>query len=234
MLDSLSVIIPAYQEELNIDATIQECVDILSLIAKNWEVIICDDGSTDETPRLVRRWFWRDVRIRLVRLPHKGYGSAIRNGIKVSRYDWLFWIDADGQFNLNDIKKLLPFVEGYDLIMGYRIHRQDPFLRRFYSACYNYILHWVFGVTVRDCDCSFKLFRRELVGNLVSDSRFIDAEFLLEAQKRGARIKQIGVKHYPRRAGQVSFEGKRGWVKINTIWQLVKDMINYKRGLYDI
>ncbi len=205
MKPALSAFFPAYNEEGNIAKTVRQALEVLSAYADPFEVIVVDDGSTDRTAEVVRAIAALDPRVRLVQHGrNRGYGAALRTGFAAARYDWVFFSDADLQFDLKDLARLLAHLDHADLIVGYRIRRQDPLHRRLISRVWNWLVRWGFGIRVRDVDCAFKLVRRELVQRLPlrSEGAFLSTELLCRAAATGARIVEVGVPHYPRRWGK--------------------------------
>ena len=116
----------------------------------------------------------------------------------------LFYTDADNQFDVKELKNLLAAIDDYDIVCGFRIYRFDPFSRLVLSWGYNLIVRILFRIRVRDVDCAFKLFRREVFDRVHIESKkfFVDTEILAKASKVGMRMTEIGVRHYPRTAGE--------------------------------
>lgn len=203
MVQKLSVFLPSYNEEKNLPYLIEECDKYLSKNLDQYEIIVIDDGSTDNTAPVVSELSKEYKNLRLVKHEgNQGYGQAIRTGIKESKYPWTFFMDSDNQFKIEDLEKFLNH-DDYDLIIGYRLKRNDPLKRLIASRIYGMFVKALFGLTVRDIDCAFKLMRRDAVANLgfVSNSFFASTELLVKAKKKGLKIKEIGVRHYPRKEG---------------------------------
>ncbi|MCS7172091.1 MAG: glycosyltransferase family 2 protein [Armatimonadetes bacterium] len=225
---SLTAFFPAYNEEGNIERTVRRALEVLPAYADVFEVIVVDDGSTDRTAEVVRRLMEEDPRVRLVQHDrNRGYGAALRTGFAAARYEWVFFSDADLQFDLADLGRLLPFTERGDLVVGYRLRRRDPFHRRLIGRAWNLLVRWAFGVRVRDVDCAFKLLRREVVQRLPlrSDGAFISTELLCRAAAAGARIAEVGVPHYPRRWGRQGGASLRVILRaLQELWRLWRDL----------
>jgi glycosyltransferase involved in cell wall biosynthesis len=201
---SLSLVIPAYNEEAGIEQAVAEADDALELVAGNHEVLVVDDGSADATAALVERAARQRPRVRLLRHPeNRGYGAALRTGFEAARFDRVAFTDADCQFDLADLADLLPLTDSYPLVVGYRVRRQDPWRRRFFSWGYNVLARWLLGTRVRDCDCALKVFRREALANLLPVSRgfFVNTEMLTRARQLGYAVAEVGVRHRPRLRG---------------------------------
>lgn len=228
MKPSLSAFFPAYNEEGNIEQTVRRALEVLPAYAETFEVIVVDDGSTDRTAEVVRRLMEEDPRVRLVQHErNRGYGAALRTGLAAARYEWVFFSDADLQFDLADLARLLPYTDRGDLIVGYRLRRRDPFHRRLIGRTWNLLVRWGFGVRVRDVDCAFKLLRREVVQRLPlrSDGAFISTELLCRAAACGARIVEVGVPHFPRRWGRQGGASPRVILRaLQELWRLRREL----------
>lgn len=229
---SISVFIPAYNEEECLEETTNEIVDYLKEYFTDWELIIVNDGSKDKT-KIIAESLIKKYRphLKLINHPQNhGYGAAMASGIKAATKKFIFYTDADGQFNIKELKKLIPFINKAKIVVGYRINRQDPKIRIFIALVYNLIMKILFGLSVKDVDCSFKIYRKEIFDEIKvhSQTGFSDAEILIKARNLGYRIEQVGVHHYPRRAGKTSYElGKRGlfvFVKPQTIITIIKEI----------
>ncbi len=203
MVQKLSVFLPSYNEEKNLPFLIGECDRYLKSHLEKYEIIVIDDGSTDETTSVVINLQKKFKRLRLVKHDgNLGYGRAISTGIKESKYPWTFFMDSDNQFKIEDLEKFLNH-DDYDLIIGYRLKRNDPLKRLIASRIYGLLVKILFNLKIRDIDCAFKLMRKSAVENLgiISTSFFASTELLVRAQKNDLKIKEIGVHHYPRKEG---------------------------------
>jgi glycosyltransferase involved in cell wall biosynthesis len=203
----LSCFFPAFNEEENIEAILEEALATLPRFADDFEVIVVNDGSSDRTAEVVRSFAAAADRVRLVSHEvNRGYGEALRSGLNAARGDAVFFTDADRQFHLDDIARLLEEYPASPIVAGYRLKRNDPKHRLFVARVYRAILKAVLGLRVRDVDCAFKLFDRAVLDEirpaLVSRSAFISPELLIRGQMAGFPIAEVGVPHYPRTAGR--------------------------------
>lgn len=201
----ISLVLPAFNEEDNIIEAIGEAGSALRDLAVAHEVLVVDDGSRDSTAARVEREFADVDSVRVVRHPRNlGYGAALRTGFSAARYDLVAFTDADRQFHLEDLRLLLEVLPGHDAACGYRIDRQDHWLRLLYSRCYNLVVRSLLGLSVRDCDCALKLFRRSMLDGLEirTNGFLVNAEVLTRLEDRGASIVEAGVRHRPRIAGR--------------------------------
>lgn len=207
-LASLSFFFPAYNEEGNVEAVVRDALATLPTFADAIEVLIVDDGSRDRTPQIADALADADPRVRVVHHErNKGYGGAVRSGLLSSRKEFIFFTDGDRQFKLADLPRLLEAIDGVDAVIGYRIKRRDPARRRFTAWVYNRLIRILFGSTIKDVDCAFKLFRREVfqrvpLAEVRSNGAFFSAEMLLTLKKHGIRLAEVPIPHYPRTVGE--------------------------------
>jgi glycosyltransferase involved in cell wall biosynthesis len=219
----LSVVVPLYNEQENVGPTVREIEDKIGPRVQDYEVILVDDGSTDLTARLCDDLAAGSPRVRA--LHHEsnlGYGAALRTGFAAARHPLIFYTDGDLQFDLGEIERLLPLLEGADIVTGYRINRQDPPHRRFNAAVYNAVMRTLFGVRLRDLDCAFKIYRKSIFDRIAmqSDGILISGEILVQAVQQGRVIREVGVTHYPRRRGTPT--GNNPLVVLAAMRELVK------------
>ena len=205
--DSISAVLPAYNEEENIEAATKRMAEVLSSLGlRDWEVIIVDDGSDDRTGEIADRLAADDpAHMRVFHhSPNRGYAEALKTGFTNSRHALLFFTDSDLQFDVGEIRSLLPLIEDADIVCGFRIYRFDPLTRLVLSWGFNLLVRIMFRIGVRDIDCAFKLFRREVFDKVTIESKkfFVNAEVLAKARFFGFRLVEIGVRHYPRPAGR--------------------------------
>ncbi len=204
---SLSLVLPAHNEAGNIEAVVRRALEVLPGYTDDFEVIVVNDGSRDDTPRIVERFAQEDGRIRLVHHDvNRGYGAALRSGFAATRGDFVMFMDADRQFDIADIRLLTPFVSQFDVVAGFRMERHDPLLRRINAEIFNVAIRVLFGVHLRDIDCAFKIFRGDLLRSLelTAPGALINTEIQAKLRRQGATLEQVGVHHFPRIAGQAT------------------------------
>jgi glycosyltransferase involved in cell wall biosynthesis len=202
---SLSLVLPAYNEEANIEFVVRDALAVLPTFTSDFEIIVVNDGSQDTTREIVTRLASADDRVRPVHHSrNQGYGAALTSGFRASRGDFVMFMDADRQFDIRDLRFLAPFAAEFDVVAGFRKERSDPLHRRLFAECFNVVVRVMFGVHLRDIDCAFKLFRGDLIRGmtLTSPGALINTEIQAKARRQCARLQQIGVNHYPRVAGQ--------------------------------
>jgi glycosyltransferase involved in cell wall biosynthesis len=207
----LSYFFPAHDEEANVEPLVLEALATLPTLADEYEIVIVDDGSRDETGAIADRLAAAHPGIvRAVHHPaNMGYGAALRTGLRAARYELVCFTDGDRQFRVVDLGRLLERLaapDRPDVVVGYRLRRADRPLRTLYARLYRLANRIFFGLGVRDVDCACKVFRRDaLVGVRVSSGgAFFSAELLVKLLAAGRTIVEVGVPHHPRTAGSAS------------------------------
>lgn len=204
---SLSVILPAYNEEELIANTVTNIMSVLTTWMQDFEVIVVNDGSKDRTGEIVARLEAYDRRIRLINHPvNQGYGAALVTGFEFVTKDMAFFMDSDGQFDIHDLARFFPLIEEYGAVIGYRIHRQDTWMRKLNAWSWKQLVGFIFHVHARDIDCAFKLFRAEFfrANRLETRGAMINAEILYKLARAGYTYTEVGVQHLPRLAGKAT------------------------------
>ncbi len=201
----ISAFFPAHNEEANIVELAKKTSKVLSEICEEYEVIVVNDGSKDRTKEVVEELMKEDTHIKLINHEtNKGYGAALKSGFYNAKYEWIFFTDGDGQFDVSEITKLIELTKDCDIATGYRIKRQDPVHRKINAFAWGTLVKLLFGFRVKDVDCAFKLVKKEIIDKikLEADGAMISTELLAKANKLGYKIKEVGVNHYPRKAGK--------------------------------
>ncbi len=202
---SLSLILPAWNECEIITTAIREADTALRGITDTYEIIVVDDGSTDGTAELVQQAAETNPAVKLVRhSPNQGYGAALRSGFAAASMDLVAFTDADCQFDLTELDRFMLLSRRYEVVCGYRIDRKDTPLRCLYSRVYNLMVRTLLGTEVRDADCALKVFHRDVVKSLrITGSGFlVNSEMLVQAKQQGRSLVEVGVSHRPRTAGE--------------------------------
>ena len=204
---SISVFFPCYNEQENVGRTTEKALAVLEKLSTDFEVIIVNDGSSDDTGRIADEIAGRDNRVKVVHHEvNLGYGAALQSGFKAATKELVFYTDGDGQFDISEMPPLLKLMEQYDIVSCYRLNRQDPVVRKINGWCWTRLVCLLFGMKIRDIDCAFKLYKRDIFDKieLSSTGALIDTEILARAPRKGYSIVQKGVHHYPRTAGEQS------------------------------
>ena len=225
---SISAFFPVLNEEGTVERLTLDLLEILRSRFQDPEVIIVDDGSTDRTGEIADQLqAQNDGCVRVIHhLRNKGYGNALKAGFEASRHELVFFTDGDYQFDLKDLHKAFSLIGECDIVVGYRLNRQDPRLRLFLARGYNRLVRILFGLKLRDIDCSFKLFKRPALEkiNIESHGYFIDTEIMVKARKQGLRIREFGVQHLPRTSGKSKVKMKHIFVTLREITRLWKKL----------
>jgi glycosyltransferase involved in cell wall biosynthesis len=204
---SISVVLPAYNEEALIEDTVRHVADVLRRLVHDFEIVVTNDGSRDHTGDILAHLQSTEAALHLRVVTHRvnqGYGAALASGFDAASADLILLLDADGQFDVAEVVHLLAWMdEETDLVIGYRAWRADPPLRLLNAWGWKQLVNGLFGYTARDVDCAFKLFRREVWQSMTVDSHgaSFSAEFLIKARRLGFRMKELPVSHFPRTAG---------------------------------
>ncbi|MCE5260170.1 MAG: glycosyltransferase family 2 protein [Chloroflexi bacterium] len=223
MVTSLTVSMPAYNEELNIKPMVDMVLTKVGPLVDDLEVIIVDDGSKDRTAAVVEEIAALDPRVRLIRHPvNMGYGAAVKDSIWAAGKEFILTTDSDLQFDLGEVARFLPHMLTADMVAGYRRSRSDPWYRRLFGNGWSWLVNLLFGYTARDVDCAFKLFKRRIIETITvqSGGAMFSAEFLVRTKQAGFIIVEEPVSHYPRKAG--SQTGARMHVILRAFKELFK------------
>ncbi len=226
---SISVFFPCYNEQANVARVAEQAVRVLEGLGADYEVIIVDDGSADETGRLADEIAAGHDRIRVVHHERNlGYGAALQSGFRAARKELVFYTDGDGQFDIGEMPALLPLMNEYDIVSCYRMNRQDNVVRKINGWLWTKVTGLVFSLKVRDVDCAFKLYRRCIFDRIKMESTgaLIDTEILARAVRKGYTITQRGVHHYPRTAGRQTGASLRVVLRaFKELWQLRRRIV---------
>jgi glycosyltransferase involved in cell wall biosynthesis len=201
---SVSLVLPAYNEEANLRPVVDAALTTLPRHFRQFEIIVVDDGSSDGTPAVADQLAAAHPSVRIVHHPrNRGYGAALSSGFAASTGELIMFMDADRQFDIADISRLMPFVDTHDIVAGFRMERNDDLHRRVFAETFNVAIRVVFGVHMRDIDCAFKIFDGDLLRSIAitSNGALINTEIIAKARRQGSQIQQVGVQHYPRTAG---------------------------------
>jgi len=219
---SISVILPAYNEKGNIEKLIEETSDFLSIqdTLDSYEIIVVDDGSRDNTAEIIRGLVSKNIYLKLIsHCKNLGYGKALMSGVKNAQYPLILFMDADGQFKIDNLNEMLNYILIYDIIVGYRYKRKDPLYRIGLGKIYTLLSCFFLGLNFKDINCGFKLFKRETIDH---DYKFVRGlfytEVLLKAKNKDFRIKEIPVRHFPR------LRGKQSGASLKVIFTTIIDL----------
>ncbi len=222
----LSVILPAHNEALCIADTVNKTLQGLERMVEQYEILVVNDGSTDTTATVLDALQERLPALRVVtHRMNRGYGSALRSGFLAARYAYVFFMDSDGQFLIDDLERLLPHASPTTIVAGYRENRRDARYRAWNAMLWNRLIRLLFGVRVRDLDCAYKVFPRRLLERteLFAQGAFINAELLIHARRLGYQLAELPVRHFPRNSGASS------GAKPKVILRAFRELIDFYR-----
>lgn len=220
---SLTIVLPVYNEEDNIQKTIEDTLYFLDHqnYFSEYELIAVDDGSNDRTADILGKLKSIEILKIITHPKNLGYGGALVSGIQQARHSWVLLMDSDGQFKINSIQKITEHLSEYDIITGYRHRRADTFYREFLGKAYTYLVCRLFGLKFKDINCGFKLFKKEALdlNGVNSHAGVFYADIFIKAKQNGHRIKEVPVEHYPR------VRGKQTGADANVIFKAAMDLV---------
>jgi glycosyltransferase involved in cell wall biosynthesis len=206
---SLSVFFPAYNDSGTIASMVIRAVSAASELTPDYEVIVVDDGSVDATAAITDELARTYPRVRVIHHPvNRGYGGALQTGFRAATKDLIFYTDGDAQYDPAELSLLWPrLTPDADMVNGYKISRSDPLHRIVIGRLYHHIVSVMFGLTLRDVDCDFRLMRRSIFErvDLRQTSGVICLEMMKKIQDAGFRIVEVPVHHYHRTFGTSQF-----------------------------
>lgn len=219
---SISAFFPAYNDEGTIEKMVLTAISTLKQITRDYEVIVVDDCSPDNSGKIADNLSKRFKEVQVVH--HKrnmGYGGALKSGFKNAKKDLIFYTDGDGQYDVRELKKLFPLIKEADVVNGYKISRGDSLHRTILGRMYHWGAKIFFNLKVKDVDCDFRLMKRSIFNKikLKSNSGIICIEMIKKIQSNGYVIKEVPIQHYPRICGKSQF------FKIKNVLNVFRDFI---------
>jgi glycosyltransferase involved in cell wall biosynthesis len=224
----LSLVFPVFDEEGNVGLMLDDAVSLGGRLGVPFEVVVVDDGSRDRSAEEIEARERKHPEVRVVRhASNRGYGAALCSGLRAATGRWIFFCDADGQFDLDELESLLGHRDAFDVVVGFRSPRRDPLGRRALAWVWGCLVRVVYGLPVRDVDCAFKLFRREVLEGMPIASRgaFVNTEILVRARRAGHRIHEVPVSHRPR------LHGRQSGARPGVIWRALVEFRSLYREL---
>ncbi|MBI3008789.1 MAG: glycosyltransferase family 2 protein, partial [Candidatus Omnitrophica bacterium] len=206
--ESITVFFPLYNDEATVEKLVNDTLSLLKSITNDYELILVNDGSIDNTGAICSRLANKNAKIRVIQHEkNKGYGAALKAGFTNATKELVFYTDGDGQYDVKELAGLLPYIHEVDVVTGYKIKRSDPVYRKVLGKIYHWTAKFLFSLRVKDIDCDFRLLRRSIFNNITleSDSGVICVEMMKKIQNAGYKIKEVSVHHYPRTSGRSQF-----------------------------
>lgn len=227
----LSVVLPAFNEEEVIEEMVEHTNEALKkLNIENYEIIVVNDGSTDNTSFIVHGIKKKIKQLKIIDFPlNRGYADVLREGFSAAKFELIFYTDSDMQFDVNEIKYSLEKSNYYDIVCGFRAPRKDPLIRLMISFFYNRVVDIIFRLDMKDVDCAFKLFKKDVFNDIEIRSKgfLVDLEIIAKANRKGFKIAECPVSHYPRKKGKST-------VSIKKLLETVKGILWLRRNLNEI
>jgi glycosyltransferase involved in cell wall biosynthesis len=221
-LSSLSLVFPAYNEAENLPILFSHIENVVPEIVEDFEVIVVNDGSLDNTLEVLvqscKKYPWLKY---VSHSQNQGYGEAVKSGILAASKDYIFFSDADLQFDLRSLGCFFPYISAYKAVIGYRAPRMDNFIRLLNGWLWKKLVEILFSLKVRDLDCAFKIFHRDvqqIVRKMECKGAMFSTELLYYLKKNNWKWIELPVKHYPRKFGKQS--GANIKVILRAFWEL--------------
>jgi glycosyltransferase involved in cell wall biosynthesis len=206
-MPGLSVILPRFDQRIDVADAIRAAIRTAARISDEYEVIVVDDGSTDGTAAVARRFVRTEQPVRLiVHSGHQGYGAALRSGIKAAGMPWVLLTDGDVRIGPRGAEDFLSAARRSDLVVGWRVMRQDRVGRRAHVAAWNRLVTRGFGLTMHDPDCPLKLVRRDLLDRveLSATDAMVGTELLVKCTAAAARVSEVPFRELPREEVEIA------------------------------
>lgn len=225
----ISIFFPVYNDEKTIEIMVEKCQTVLKDIANQYEIIIVNDGSPDNSGEIANKIAAANNTVKVVHHEvNQGYGAAIKSGFKNARFNWVCFTDGDDEYDINDLRKMIKLNEFYDLIITFRYVKLYSTLRVFISSVYNKLFRIVFRTNYRDISTGLRLMKKDVFEELsiISDSPFIGAEITLRTMLKGYRVGEMGIQTFPREFGKGSS------VSPKNIIRTIKDMRKVYKNIF--
>lgn len=206
-ISSASLFFPVYGDEGTVESLALRSMRLLESLGCPYEIIIVDDCSPDRSGEIADNLAVKYNTIRVIHNEiNEGYGRAIRVGLKAAKYEWIFMLDGDDQYRVEEFKKLLKVNHHYDLIITFRYKKIYSTLRIFVSWSYNSLVRLLFRTKYRDISTGLRMVRKAVVDDieLKSTSSFIGAELAIKCMLKGYAVGEVGIQAFPRTFGETA------------------------------
>jgi len=220
---------PVYNDERTVRTVAEKAETFLKDVAGEYQIIIIDDGSPDNSGKIADQLAKENDRIRVIHHEvNKGYGAALKTGFEASEHEIICFTDGDDEYDTFDFYKLIKLIDFYDLIITFRYRRMYSYYRIIVSRVYNAVLRVLFNIPYRDISTGLRMVRKSALQEvtLLSDSPFIGAELTIKLMLKGYRIGQVGIQTFPRKFNK----GSAATVK--NIIATIKDIIRIYRSIF--
>jgi len=203
---SITVFFPAYNDAEILPSLISQTAETVQGLADNYEIIVVDDGSTDQTPAVLDSLQRDYPSLRVIHhSSNLGYGAALQSGFRNATKELIFYTDGDGQYDVHELRRFLSLLSPQvDVVQGYKANRADSKLRLLVGNLYCAFVKALFRLRIKDVDCDFRLMRREVFESLHLTCRTgaICVDLTSQIQYKGWKVLESPVNHYPRRYGK--------------------------------
>ena len=219
---SISLIFPLYKDKSTVKIMISKSLKILKKTKKKFELIIIDDGCPQNSGKIAQLYAKNNSKIKVFfHKKNRGYGAAIKTGLKKSKYECIFLIDGDKEYDVNDLPRMLKAFKNNDLVITRRYKNKNNLNRVFISWVYNKILRFLFKTNFKDVSVGSRLLSKKLKNRIIlkSDTPFLNAELAIKSKYCDYNIAEVGIKHHPRVIGNGSV------VSIKNILLMIKEII---------
>ncbi len=221
----LSIVLPCFNEELNIERTVRGVASWLKTKNDPWEIVVVNDGSRDGTGTILQILQREIPELRIVtHEKNRGYGAAVRSGCDAATGDVIGFMDSDGQFDASDFDLLLPKLKEAPFVTGRRRKRADPLIRKLNAKLFGLLSWVVLGIWVRDINCAMKVFTRETwqaMRPTHATGALVNAEMFSRAQSAGIRWIVVDVHHAPRQFGMQTGANLRVILRMfSELWEM--------------
>lgn len=208
-ISGLTIFFPAYNDGGTIPSMVLTAQIAARTVTDDYEIIVVNDGSQDHTPLVLAELEKQIPQLRVIHHPqNKGYGAALRTGFASARKEWIFYTDGDAQYNPLELTLLVEALrDDVDMVNGWKISRNDPFIRILLGGIYNLGVKLMFGLRLKDVDCDYRLMRRSIFSTveLESNTGSICVEMIKKIQDAGFKFAEVPVSHYHRQYGHSQF-----------------------------
>ena len=230
-LKSISLMFPVYKDSRTVKKMIRDSLVVLKRVSKKFEIIIVDDGCPENSGNLAQKLIKKKYNVNVVfHKKNLGYGAALKTGLNICKYEWIFQVDGDAEYSVFDLKKLLNFVKTSDLIITYRKKKKYTTLRIFISWVYNNLLRKLFNTQFKDISTGSRLIKKKILNKIKinSNSPFVGAELAIKSKYYGFKVNEVGIQTYPRVFGNGSSVGIKNIIL--TIIDMIKLFIKLNKN----
>jgi len=223
----ISVVVPIYNEESNVEKTVLSLINLLSKDCLDYEIIIVDSNSTDRSREISENLVRKHKKVKYIYQPKRlGFGNGLIEGYKNCKLDYVWYMDADFPYPIEELRKSYPYLDKYDAVIGYKTGKRENWKRKLMSIVYNRLIKFLYHIKYKDVNYSYKIVRNDVLKKmtLISDGWFIDAEILIELKKGNYKVKEIPIPYTIRKTGDSKINN---YSKV--VLGILKETFGYRR-----